>query len=70
MKTGIGIFAILSTFLTACSTPIVQPTEEKVRDPNALSQGIMQPVNDTGAMEGSFGWGTEIEATPMPETMK
>lgn len=72
MKKWITVFAISSAFLTACTNAPVkqQQPQKKAVDPNELPQGIMQPVNGTGAVEGSFGWGTDIQSAPMPDTMK
>ncbi|OOF84113.1 hypothetical protein BKG93_04435 [Rodentibacter ratti] len=57
------LFALsMSVVLVACSSP-------KVSDPDALPNGIMQPVEGTGAIaEGGFM--PEIEQQTMPNTMK
>lgn len=52
----------MSVVLSACSSP-------EVKDPDALPNGIMQPVEGTGAIaEGGFM--PEIEQQTMPNTMK
>lgn len=52
----------MSAVLVACSSP-------EVNEPNALPNGIMQPVEGTGAIaEGGFM--PEIEQQTMPNTMK
>lgn len=56
------LFAISCAFLTACSS-------EKVQDPNELTPGLMQPVDGSGASEGSFGW-DNFQTAPMPASMK
>ena len=58
----IVLFAMMATFLTACSS-------EKVQDPNELTPGLMQPVDGSGASEGSFGW-DNFQTAPMPASMK
>lgn len=63
MKKFTFLCAICTVFLTACSS-------QNSNDPNELSPGIMQPVNGSGASEGSFGWADEIQSAPMPATMK
>ncbi|OOF66440.1 hypothetical protein [Rodentibacter sp. Ppn85] len=59
------LFALsMSVVLAACSSP-----EVEVSDPDALPNGIMQPVEGTGAIaEGGFM--PEIERQAMPNTMK
>ncbi|WP_439257362.1 hypothetical protein [Lonepinella sp. BR2271] len=53
--------------LMACSAePVQQP---KPKDPNALPDGIMQPVAGTGAVGGG-SFTPEIQQTQMPSTMK
>lgn len=59
----IVLFAMMATFLTACSSA------EKVQDPNELTPGLMQPVSGSGASEGSFSWG-DFQTAPMPASMK
>lgn len=57
------LFAISCAFLTACgNTP-------KEQDPNELTPGLMQPVDGSGASEGSFGW-DNFQTVPMPASMK
>lgn len=55
----LSIFALLS----ACSSSPVQS------DPDALPNGIMQPVEETGAVGGG-SFMPEIEKQTMPNTMK
>ncbi|MCQ9120154.1 hypothetical protein BKG95_09840 [Rodentibacter pneumotropicus] len=52
----------MSVVLIACSSP-------QVSDPDALPNGIMQPVEGTGAVAGG-GFMPEIEQQTMPNTMK
>ena len=62
MKRIVGLCGLV-IMLTACgSTP-------KVVDENTLSPGIMQPVEGTGAMEGS-GLTPEIQREAMPANMR
>ncbi|BFU60606.1 MULTISPECIES: lipoprotein [Rodentibacter] len=57
------LFALSMTLvLAACSSP-------EVKDPNALPNGIMQPVEGTGAVAGG-SFMPEIEHQAMPNTMK
>ncbi|OOF65081.1 hypothetical protein [Rodentibacter pneumotropicus] len=57
------LFALsMSVVLVACSSP-------KVSDPDALPNGIMQPVEGTGAVAGG-SFMPEIEQQTMPNTMK
>ena len=56
------LFALSCAFLTACSA-------EKVTDPNELSPGLMQPVEGSGATNGSFSW-SDFQTAPMPDSMK
>ena len=57
------LFAISCAFLTACSN------EKPAQDPNELSPGLMQPVDGSGATNGSFSWG-DFQSAPMPDSMK
>ncbi|MCI7352689.1 MAG: hypothetical protein SPE06_11370 [[Actinobacillus] rossii] len=52
----------ITAILTACSSPV--PV-----DPNALPDGIMQPVDGTGAVDGG-GFIPEVEQSSMPANMK
>ena len=52
----------ITAILAACSAP--EPV-----DPNALPNGIMQPVDGTGATAGG-GFMPEVEQSSMPENMK
>lgn len=52
----------ITAILTACSSPA--PV-----DPNALPDGIMQPVDGTGAVDGG-GFMPEVEQGSMPANMK
>ncbi|EEF15990.1 hypothetical protein AM202_0215 [Actinobacillus minor 202] len=65
MKKIVSLFVLSSAFLTACSS-----SEQPKTDANKLSPGVMQPVNGSGASEGSFGWESDIQSAPMPSTMK
>ncbi|OOF41712.1 hypothetical protein BKK56_07925 [Rodentibacter genomosp. 2] len=57
------LFALsMSVVLVACSSP-------QVSDPDALPNGIMQPVEGTGAVAGG-SFMPEIEQQTMPNTMK
>lgn len=60
------LFALsMSVVLVACSSP----NSPKVSDPDALPNGIMQPVEGTGAVAGG-SFMPEIEQQTMPNTMK
>lgn len=52
----------MTMVLVACSSP-------EVKDPDALPNGIMQPVAGTGAVAGG-SFMPEIEQNSMPNTMK
>ncbi|WP_439327786.1 hypothetical protein [Lonepinella sp. BR2357] len=53
--------------LSACSS---EPAPQvKTADPNALPDGIMQPVVGTGAVEGG-SFMPEIQPSQMPSNMK
>lgn len=52
----------ITAILTACSSPT--PV-----DPNSLPDGIMQPVDGTGAVDGG-GFMPEVEQSSMPANMK
>lgn len=56
----------LVALLSACGSA----PQPKAVDPNELPAGIMQPVEGSGAANGSFGWADEIQQAPMPATMK
>ncbi|MBF0752571.1 MULTISPECIES: lipoprotein [unclassified Pasteurella] len=57
------LFALSIAFvLSACSSP-------SPKDPDALPNGIMQPVEGTGAVAGG-SFMPEIEQQTMPNTMK
>lgn len=66
MKKSLVIF----TLVTGFATGLVGCSSEPVPvDPNALPDGIMQPVDGTGAMDGG-SFMPEIEQSSMPENMK
>lgn len=52
----------ITAVLAACSSP-------KPVDPDTLPDGIMQPVDGTGAVEGG-GFMPEVEQSSMPANMK
>ena len=54
----------ITAILSACSSDSPEPA-----DPNALPNGIMQPVDGTGAMEGG-GFMPEVQQSSMPANMK
>ncbi|OOF58021.1 lipoprotein [Rodentibacter myodis] len=60
------LFALSMTLVLAACT---SSSEVKVKDPNALPDGIMQPVEGTGAVAGG-SFMPEIEHQAMPNTMK
>lgn len=66
MKTTVCLFAIGSLFLTACESP----SALKKADENELSPGLMQPVDGSGAQNGSYGWEADIQPASMPASMK
>ncbi|HGO5815351.1 TPA: hypothetical protein ACK3JR_001218 [Mannheimia haemolytica] len=66
MKTSFLAFAICCGFLTACSTP----TQPQAADPNMLPSGTLQPVEGSGASQGSYSLPSDIKPTAMPDTMK
>lgn len=39
-------------------------------DPDTLPAGVMEPVSGSGASEGSYSWPSDIQSTPMPDSMK
>lgn len=55
-------FLLSILMLSAC---VAEPN----KDPNALPNGIMQPVAGTGAVEGG-SWMPEVKKQPMPDNMK
>lgn len=55
--------------LSACSSQPSTKTEAKSLDPNELPPGIMQPVADSGASQGSYSWPSDIQSAPMPASM-
>lgn len=65
MKKRFFIFAMTVAIasLAACSS------EQKPTDPDALPDGIMQPVENTGAVGGG-SFMPEIEQSSMPANMK
>lgn len=62
MKKIIFLLSIMAA-LTACSSEVPKD------DPNALPDGIMQPVAGTGAVEGG-GFMPIVEQSDMPDNMK
>lgn len=64
MKTSFLTIAIFCGFLTACGSSDVS------NDPNTLSSGMMEPVDGSGATQGSYSWPADIQSTSMPEAMK
>ncbi|OOF69877.1 lipoprotein [Rodentibacter caecimuris] len=60
------LFSVLSilALLSACSSP-----QEPIRDPDALPDGIMLPVEGSGAIGGG-SFMPEIEKHTIPNTMK
>lgn len=52
----------MTMILSACSS-------QEAKDPDALPNGIMQPVEGTGAIAGG-SFMPEIEQQTMPNTMK
>jgi len=54
----------ITAILAACSSDSAEPA-----DPDALPNGIMQPVDGTGAMEGG-GFMPEVQQSSMPANMK
>ncbi|WP_439240405.1 hypothetical protein [Lonepinella sp. BR2474] len=67
IKKVVGVLALVSG-LVACSSEVAAPTQ-KIKDPNALPDGIMQPVAGTGAIEGG-SFMPEIQPSQMPSNMK
>lgn len=59
-------FAISCAFLTACSST----TQPQVEDPNMLPAGTLQPIEGSGASQGSYSWPSDIQSTSMPDSMK
>lgn len=64
MKKTLIAFAIGSLFLTACESSAPQKNSE-----DELSPGLMQPVEGSGAQNGSYGW-EAIQPASMPASMK
>lgn len=60
MKKLVLLFSIL---LSACLST------QSEKDPNALPNGIMQPVEGTGAVSGG-SWMPEVKKQSMPANMK
>ncbi|MGX2968844.1 murein hydrolase activator NlpD [Ursidibacter sp. B-7004-1] len=67
MKKSFLLLPLAAVILTACSSN--QPAPVVNADGSELSPGVMQPVAGTGAMDGSYGWQTDVQATQMPSTM-
>ncbi|KAE9541501.1 murein hydrolase activator NlpD [Ursidibacter maritimus] len=67
MKKSFLLLPLTAAILTACSSN--QPAPVVNADGSDLSPGVMQPVSGTGAMDGSYGWQTDVQATQMPGTM-
>lgn len=65
MKKGLFILAasLMISGLSACSL------ENNQQDPNALPDGIMQPVQGSGAADG-ISFMPEIQPSAMPTNMK
>lgn len=61
----------MNKFLLALSMTmvLVACSSQEVKDPDALPNGIMQPVEGTGAIAGG-SFMPEIEQQTMPNTMK
>ncbi|MCK3658022.1 hypothetical protein A4G18_04665 [Pasteurellaceae bacterium Pebbles2] len=64
MKKFIFVLAMIFGVAACSSEPVETP-----KDPNALPDGIMQPVAGTGAMDGG-GFMPEIQQSSMPANMK
>lgn len=58
---------IVTAILTACGSSTPAPVVNA--DGSELSPGIMQPVAGTGAVNDSYGWQTDVQNSPMPQTM-
>ncbi|MGX2974070.1 murein hydrolase activator NlpD [Ursidibacter arcticus] len=67
MKKSFLLLPLAAVILTACSSNSPAPVVNA--DGSELSPGVMQPVAGTGAMDGSYGWQTDVQATQMPSTM-
>lgn len=67
MKKSFLLLPAAALILTACGTHSPAPVVNA--DGSELSPGVMQPVAGTGAMNGSFGWQTDVQPASMPATM-
>lgn len=67
MQKSLFLLPLAAVVLTACSTNSPAPVVSA--DGSELSPGIMQPVAGTGAMTPSYGWQTDVQPAPMPNTM-
>lgn len=66
MKKSFLAIAIVGGFLTACNSA----PKTTIQDPNALPLGMMEPVDGSGASQGSYSWPSDIKPASMPDAMK
>lgn len=67
MKKAFFLLPLSALVISACSSttpaPVVNASDSE------LTPGVMQPVAGTGAIDGNYGWQTDIQTTEMPTTM-
>lgn len=68
MKKGFLMLPLVALVLTACGSHTPAPVVSAA-DSSELPPSVMRPVLESGAMENSYGWQTDVQPVSMPSTM-